>query len=179
MPGRKSHELLYFANASPKAYSGTMTQNHNMNFFVFAILLILMTSCNANTNPANEGFPQTAAAIEAITDDSAILGHWTMCAEFGNGEMIQYNMCPTINFNKDGSGSKTAPDPNGLPEFFNWTLQNNQLKIVYRYANHYNSFRDTNYLAVFHKNSTPVELEIRQFKKGYIFYLGKIEDIQH
>ena len=147
-----------------------------MNCFKVLIPIILFFACNANGKNEND-VSQTGHKIKSITDDSRIIGNWSMCASFGDGQMVQYNVCPTIIFNSNGTGSKTTP--NSLPELFTWTLKNKQLKLLCKNPMPDDTFSDTIYIVIFEQNQNRTELEIFQKEKNYTLYLAKQKDSKH
>src|SRR6476659_7866467 len=113
-----------------------------MKYPGFLILIISLHACNDNGKTDANSIDQFDGTFKSITDDSNIVGHWSMCAESDGDMMTQYNVCPTIIFNIDGSGSKI--NASGLPEPFNWNLNNKSLKIYYSLKNCNKTFPYTN-----------------------------------
>ena len=142
-----------------------------MKLLILFAIISTIYSCSGNTNQKDNNSFKGKPIILLTTDDKDILGNWSMCSESGGGQQIQYNVCPTIIFNLDGTGSKVTAQ--GLPENFNWTLKNRLLKVHYSRPNSGNTFSDTNYVALFNKHVNPIELEISQDSLKYTFYLAK------
>ena len=142
-----------------------------MKYLAFLILVISSHACNDNGKTDANGIDQSAETIKFITDNSNIVGHWSLCAEFVGGQVTQYNVCPTVIFNSNGTGSKI--NPNGFPEPFSWTLNGKSLKISYSMINGNKTFPDTNYIAIIKQDTIGIELEIHQPKRDYTLYLRR------
>jgi hypothetical protein len=106
-----------------------------------------------------------------VTDNVNILGNWQMCSELNSGQVIQRNICLTITFNADGSGSSILPGT--TKESFCWSLKNNMLKVYYVSTDGGNTFPDTTYMTGFRNEKEGIELEILHKKKDHIMFLQR------
>ena len=140
---------------------------------IISLILFSAITFSCNGIPKNdlENDKQSGTLLNSNTDNTDIFGIWSLCAEFNGKQMTQYNVCSTVIFKQDGSGYKIIPG--GESEIFSWSLKKGKLKIVTYTQNRNKSFPDTNYVAVFKKNSVNINLEIQQIEKDYIFYLGR------
>jgi hypothetical protein len=136
-------------------------------FILFYILTII--SCNQETLKNNKKLDTTLIDLR-ITDDMNILGNWTMCSEYGNGSMIQYNVCPIISFTFDGTGSVSKSSI--ITDNFKWKF-NNRVLTIYDNKDTNSTFPDNAYFAIITKQKNNLDLVIQQQKNDYSFHLSK------
>jgi hypothetical protein len=113
-----------------------------MKLFVFIIFVTTFQSCNNSENKQKE------IVIKNLNTkiSNNIIGTWSMCASFDGTNMMQYNVCPTISFNADGTGSE-GKSLLGL-EKFNWIYDGRILKIFYTNHISNSAFSDSTYAAI-------------------------------
>ena len=137
-----------------------------MKYLSLFILIISIHACKENNNNNQPG-----RTIKFITADLRIVGRWNMCAESGDGEVFQYNVCPTVIFNSDGSGSIISAGR--ILETFSWYLADKSLKINYSKMSGNEMFPDTNYIATLKQDKSGIKLEILQPKEDHTLYLER------
>ncbi len=138
---------------------------------IFLLLFIVtIISCKSDTTK-NDKQNQALLADIKITDDTDIYGSWSMCSTSGNGSMTQYNVCPTVSFNHNGTG--TVGNVSAILENFNWTLNKGVLTILFGRQSLQRTFPDTTYIAFIGKKNNNFNLTIRQQKLGYDYYLSR------
>jgi hypothetical protein len=133
-------------------------------------LSLLLYSCNQKTSSKDKELPDFLKDIY-VTDNTDIIGSWTMCSTFGDGTMIQFNVCPTVSFFNNGTGymgNESIP-----AEQFTWTLTKGALKILYKDKISNSTFSDTFYNAIITKQNDLQNLIISQTKNDNTFYLSK------
>ncbi len=133
-------------------------------------LSFLLYSCNQKTPSKDKELPDFLKDIY-VTDNTDIIGSWTMCSTFEDGMMIQFNVCPTVSFLNNGTGYiGNASIP---AEQFTWTLKKGALKILYKDKISNSTFSDTFYNAIVAKLNDQQNLIISQTKNDDRFYLSK------
>ena len=135
----------------------------NQLFVSFSILAFI--SCNSNTPDQNKAVNTTPIDLR-ITDNMDILGNWSMCSTSSNGSMIQYNVCPTVAFRFDGTGSANT-------ENFSWSFKKGNLNILYANKDSNITFPDTTYFGTINKQDNIMNLTIQQLKGDSKYYLSK------
>ncbi len=133
-------------------------------------LSLLLYSCNQKKSSKDKELPDFLKDLY-VTDNTDIIGSWTMCSTFGDGTMIQFNVCPTVSFLNNGTGyigNVSIPS-----EQFTWTLKKGALKIYYKDKISNSTFSDTFYNAIVTKQNDLQNLIISQTKNGNAFYLSK------
>jgi hypothetical protein len=130
---------------------------------------MLIISCNQHNSSVDKKIEKTQYDIK-ISDNVDIYGKWTMCSVFGNGIITQYNVCPKVFFNSNGSGS--VGDNLITGEYFNWTLKNGTLTIKHTNKISNVTFRDSIYSVIINKHDKNKDLTITQPQKDYIYYLS-------
>jgi hypothetical protein len=148
-----------------------MDKKTNMKYLSIFTLIISLYACNENNRLNNNSNNQAENTIQFTTADLRIVGRWSMCAESGDGEVFQYNACPTVIFNSDGSGSIIRT--NRTLETFSWNLADKSLNIYYSKASGNEMFSDTNYMAILKQDKSGIKLEIRQPKEDHTLYLER------
>ena len=107
----------------------------------------------------------------SFTDNTEILGNWTMCSSSGNGMMTQLNVCPTISFLANGSGfvgnSALSADR------FTWTLEKGKLNILANDKVSNATFSDTFYFAKITTENNLMNLVISATKNDSQFFLSR------
>ena len=93
-----------------------------------------------------------------------------MYASVEDGLSSQYNVCPTVEFNFDGTGLVNG---SLKPELFYWYLRSNELKIRHNAKSVNTWFNDTTYTPIFKKHENRIDLTIVQTKGKNSFYLSK------
>lgn len=142
-----------------------------MKFITGLLSIFIIYSCRENNKPRDIDTKLANTIINSVADYSNILGQWRMCTESCGGQMTQYNVCPIITFNSNGSGTRITSG--NETENFTWILRNKSLEFTYVTGTSYKTFPDTNYIVTFKEGSENNELEIRQEKKNCSFYLGR------
>ncbi len=141
---------------------------------LFSICVLAIISCNENASRSEK---EILLDSFKNTDNKNILGNWVMCSTSGNGIMTQLNVCPTISFKNDGTGS--VANSSMLFENFNWSFKKGILTILYYGGSSAKTFEDTNYYAIIKKLNNEMDLTIREQKKDYSFYLSRYFDISN
>lgn len=141
-----------------------------MKSYLLITLLPFFIVCNKKTKSEKDNINQPDWDVKSLKDYTTILGPWGICSENIKGQVIYYNVCPSIFFSSDGSGSKTNSD--GVAETFWWSLKNKSLTISYNTTIPNRTFPDTNYITIFKEEG--LALEILQEKKDCSFYLTKL-----
>jgi hypothetical protein len=142
-----------------------------MKLITGLVLIFIIYSCRENNKPRDIDSKLADAITNSVADYSNILGQWSMCVESCVGQAVQYNVCPIITFNSNGSGTKITSS--NKTENFTWVLRNKLLEITYVTETSYKTFPDTNYIVTFKEGSENNELEIRQEQKDCSFYLSR------
>lgn len=141
-----------------------------MRITLATMLILLLTTCNEEI-PANQEEPTLLQRTTDITDNTVIVGSWTMCSSSENGMMIQYNVCPIVIFKSDGTGS--VGNEYASREGFKWKFQKGHLDISYGAATSNKTFSDTSYIAGLKIKNNGADLTIRQSQKDCSFYLSR------
>ena len=138
------------------------------SLFVF---IFIISSCGRGNKPDDINAEQTTSLINSFSDYSNIAGQWSMCSELKDLKVIQYNVCPIITFNTDGTGSVKTTELE--TDIFTWTLSN--LKLIIKSENYKSNkiFQATNYSIIFKPGLGNKELELRHKTKDISFYLTK------
>lgn len=135
-----------------------------------SILSLLLFSCNQETSNNDKTLLKKSNNLY-VTDNTELIGSWTMCSEFGNGVMTQYNDCPRVSFLNNGTGY--VGNSSILSQHFIWTLKKGTLNIYYKDTTSNFTFSDTFYNAIISKQNDRLNLVISETKKDYAFYLSK------
>ena len=141
-----------------------------MKTIFFLTLSLLLFSCNQKTSTEDKELPDFVKDVY-VTDNTEIIGSWTMCSASGNGMMTQYNVCPTVSFLNNGSGF--VGNSSALSERFSWTLTKGALTIYNKDTISNSTFSDTFYNAIISKQNDRLNLTISQTKNNNAFYLSK------
>jgi hypothetical protein len=138
---------------------------------IFAsILCLLLFSCNQETSTNDKKLTEKSNNLY-VTDNTEIIGNWTMCATSWNGMMTQYNVCPNVSFLNNGKGYVgNAPF---LAEHFNWTLKKGILNISYKDTISNSTFSEALHDITISKHNDRLDLVIRQTKNDNVFYLSR------
>ena len=137
---------------------------------IFLFISFLLLSCNQDSPSKDKELSADTKNI-SITDNIEILGSWTMCSSFGNGYMIQFNVCPTIAFLSNGSGM--VGNSTISLNRFTWTFQKGKLSIYPSGKVSDATFCDTFYLAKVSGEKSIKSLIINSTKGDSHFYLSK------
>jgi hypothetical protein len=141
-----------------------------MKTIIASIFFLLLFSCNQPTSN-NDKILEEKSTNLYVSDNTEIIGSWTMCSSFGNGIMTQYNVCPTVSFLNNGTGY--VGNSSILADHFRWTLKKRALNIYYKDMVSNSTFSDTFYNTIISKQNDRLYLVISQTKKDYAFYLSK------
>ena len=141
-----------------------------MRTSITLLLIMAITSCNSDSE--NKTNPTGIVELN-VSNNKNIFGTWSMCASYGNGTMVQFNTCPTIVFNKTGTGFVARNSI--ISENFTWTLKEPHLKILYINKGPDCTFPDTNYYADINKKIEGVDLILRHNDHSYYLSKGVIK----
>lgn len=134
-------------------------------------IVLTLISCSFESTGDNKEKSKDILKTIPITDNTEILGTWSMCSSFGNGTMMQMNDCPKISFNYNGIG--TIQDEYSVKENFHWTFKDSILTIINIFPHLENTFSDTSYIIELTKKRGMCNLTITQRKLGYQYYLTR------
>jgi len=134
-----------------------------LNFFFITLLSIVVFACKQNSNKEYKA----DSFRFANTDDTRILGSWTMCSLENEGSFIQLNVCPTITFKEYGIGKVNNN------EHFGWILKNGQIRVSNNFKETNPTFKDTVYQAIFELSNETMTLKIKKFDNSVVYYLGR------
>jgi len=137
---------------------------------IFSLTLLLLISCN-QLNPGDDKKIEKTQFKINISDNLDIYGKWSMCSTFGNGVMTQFNVCPLVYFNSNGSG--TVSKNSSTTEKFNWTLKKGILTIKNTIKFPNTTFSDSIYFASINKQNKNVDIVIHQLKNDYSYFLSR------
>ena len=130
---------------------------------IFIILsIVLYVSCNSNS--------KEVSITNNKLDHNEMLDSWAMCATSNNGIMNQMNVCPIITFMKNGTGYVVKNTI--VTESFSWTLNKEQMEIIYKNNSANSTFPDTFFYASFNREKDIINLTLRH--NDNFFYLSKL-----
>ena len=141
-----------------------------MKNIIFFLLSFIIFSCNQNSPSKNKTLSSDTKNI-SFTDNIEIFCSWTMCSSFGDGNLIQYNVCPTISFLSNGFGM-VGNSAISLDRF-TWTFQKRKLSIYPSAKVSDATFSDTFYFAKISTEKSIKTLLICSKNTDTQFYLSK------
>jgi len=136
--------------------------------FICSFLFVLTSCGQSKSNSEKDGI-----LIEALTNsgNANILGNWSLCSTITNNIVTQVNVCKTVSFNQNGTG--TVCSPSADCEYFRWTKNKEAFTIIYKPAQISRTFLDSNYLATLTSENGAITLLIKHLKNGNSFYLSR------
>jgi hypothetical protein len=129
---------------------------------------LLVFSCY--NNPKVDKEDKKPQNDRKISDNIDLYGMWSLCSIYENGVMTQFNICPKVFLNSNGSGS--VGNEMLMSEYFNWTLKKDILTI--KHTNIFNSnftFNDSTYFVSINKQISKIDLVIRGKGNDCTYYL--------
>ncbi len=138
---------------------------------VAIVLVSLLTLMACEQQDTNNSGRETNTSKITCTDNTDMLGNWTLTSESSNNSMTTYNVPPTVSFNADGSGIVRGNDV--VRERFEWTLKHGQLKIFVTAAPTDTTFTEPTYSVTFSKDKTNINMTVEHKKQNSSFYLSK------
>lgn len=126
-----------------------------------------MLSCNQESSKT--AVNQNNPTDSTVSGTKNIFGKWTMCSTYAEGMVTQFNVCPAVRFNNNGTGNLELNG--GIAESFTWTLKTPGLKIFYNNPNPNLTFPDTFYYAGFNKTEEGIKLTLTHNDRSY--YLSR------
>ncbi len=133
-----------------------------MKLLKLALLFLLIMSCRNNSLKINSKVP-----ISNFTDDSTLIGTWSICAEECNDTLYQFNTCSSLYFKSDGTGGYAKNSP--FVEKFNWTYKKGFLKFHNDPENLSTTFADTAYYLVLNKRDSYIDLRISKIGEDFSY----------
>ncbi len=128
------------------------------------ILSIALGSC------VRDNSYRPAVSGDYNTSSSFLTGQWTMCSEgTENGSMIQYNVCPKIEFNINGKMYITT----GKTRTQQWTTKGDTLYINPNSNDSANWFNESKYLILMSGDSNSINITLKQPETKNIYNLSK------
>ena len=141
-----------------------------MKTILLPFLSLILFSCIQHATPKDNELTGYLKNI-SFSDNTEILGNWSMCSSSGNGMMTQFNVCPTISFLANGSGFVGS-----LPlstNRFSWTFEKGKLNIFPNNKVSNATFSDTFYFAKIKTENNLRNLVISATKNDSQFFLSR------
>jgi hypothetical protein len=139
----------------------------------------MFASCGRTDNKKTDSRKQEVSAssdsltVELSSDYQNILGTWTNCATSHNGVIITANVCKTIKFKTDNSGSVIYPSQE--IRSFNWTFTGGILTVHLKddKMESYRTLSESPFQIKLTEDSLSFDLELKSRNENTIYHLGR------
>ena len=150
----------------------------HISIFIFIGTLIVV-SCGQNDKKTIDREKQQISSlsdslsIKLSPDYQNILGTWTNCATSHNGVMMTANVCKTIEFKTDNSGSVIYPTQE--IQSFNWIFTDGILTVNLTddKMESYRTLSESPFQIQLTEDSLSFDLELKSKNENTIYYLGR------
>ena len=140
---------------------------------------LIVVSCGQNDKKTIDNEKQQISSssdslsIELSSDYQNILGTWTNCETSHNGVMVTANVCKTIEFKPDNSGSIMYPSQE--IRSFNWIFTDSILTVNLTddKMESYRTLSESPFQIQLTEDSLSFGLELKSKNENTIYYLGR------
>ncbi|WP_157814068.1 hypothetical protein [Olleya sp. Bg11-27] len=143
------------------------------------ILTIMFVSCGRTDNKKIDSEKQEVSpssdslSVELSSEHQNILGIWTNCATNHNGVIMTANVCKTIEFKTDNSGSVMYPSQE--IRTFSWAFTDDILTVNLTddKMESYRTLSESPFQIQLTEDSLGFDLELKSKNENKIYYLGR------
>ncbi|MDJ1467160.1 hypothetical protein [Xanthocytophaga flava] len=135
------------------------------------LVCVTMTyvSCNSLQHSDNQ-VEEKISSTNGFETDAILLGSWHITSEERDGIISKCNICPLIEFARNGTGRIIKPSKQQIRFTFNLLL-NNKIKLSFEYD--YDYFNETEFFCKLYNEGSIEVLELNSIDSRKIYILSR------